>query len=62
MDIPISCSLAAGDEANDISMIQTAALGIAMQNAADIVKQAADLITETDNDHDGLAPILMENM
>lgn len=62
LDIPISRSLAAGDEANDISMIQTAALGIAMQNAADIVKQAADLITETDNDHDGLAPILMENM
>lgn len=62
LDIPLAHSLAAGDEANDISMIQTAALGIAMQNAADRVKQVADLITQTDNNHDGLAPIFMENL
>lgn len=59
LNIPLSNTLAAGDEANDISMLQTAAIGIAMQNAKDCVKQAADLITQTDNDHDGLAPILL---
>lgn len=60
LNIPLSNTLAAGDEANDLSMIQAAAIGIAMQNAKDCVKQAADLITQTDNDHDGLAPILLQ--
>lgn len=60
LDIPISNTLAAGDEANDVSMLQAASLGIAMSNAKDYVKQAADLVTETDNDHDGLAPILLQ--
>ncbi len=62
LNIPVSRSLAAGDEANDISMLQAASIGIAMQNAADYVKQAANRITLTDNDHDGLAPILLENL
>ena len=60
LNIPLSRTIAAGDEANDISMLQAAALGIAMSNAKDYVKQAANLITETDNDHDGLAPILLQ--
>ena len=51
-------TLAAGDADNDISMIRAAGIGIAMKNAADTVKAAADVITEEDNDHDGLAPIL----
>lgn len=51
-------TIAAGDADNDISMIREAGIGIAMINAADTVKAAADVITVTDNDHDGLAPIL----
>lgn len=58
LHIPIANALAAGDEANDISMLQAAGTGIAMLNAKDTVKAAADLITATDNDHDGLAAIL----
>lgn len=61
LHIPLSHTMAAGDEANDISMLQSAAIGIAMSNAKDYVKQAADLVTETDNDHDGLAPILLQH-
>ncbi|MCR5032984.1 MAG: Cof-type HAD-IIB family hydrolase [Lachnospiraceae bacterium] len=49
---------AAGDAENDISMIQAAGCGIAMLNADKKVKEAADLITKNDNDHDGLADIL----
>lgn len=60
LNIPISNTLAAGDAANDITMIQTAAVGIAMLNATDEVKKSADIITETDNSHDGLAPILLK--
>lgn len=50
--------IAAGDGENDMSMIQAAGVGVAMLNAPDNVKAVADIITETDNNHDGLAPIL----
>ncbi len=50
---------AAGDEQNDISMIEAAGCGIAMANATDKVKRSADVITEKDNDHDGLAPYIL---
>lgn len=62
LDIPIKNSFAAGDEANDISMLQAAGCGIAMLNAKDDVKKTADIITQTDNDHDGLAEILLNNL
>ena len=39
-------------------MIKYAGLGIGMINGSDNVKAAADVVTETDNNHDGLAPIL----
>lgn len=58
LSIPLSETLAAGDAANDISMLQAAGCGIAMLNARDEVKEAADIITKTDNNHDGLAEIL----
>lgn len=62
LDIPLENALAAGDEANDISMIEAAGIGIAMQNGRDEVKKAAGIITENDNDHDGLADILLQNI
>lgn len=62
LHIPTSNALAAGDEANDISMIQAAGTGIAMLNAKEEVKAAADIITTADNNHDGLAEILLNNL
>jgi hypothetical protein len=44
---------ACGDGYNDIPMIQYAGLGIAMANAKDPVKEAADVITLS-NDEDGI--------
>lgn len=55
---PLSDSYAAGDADNDISMIKAAGTGIAMRNAADYMKQAADVVTELDNDQDGLAHMM----
>ena len=46
--------IAIGDGFNDLSMIQYAGLGIAMENAQDVVKQAADFITLA-NEEDGVA-------
>lgn len=58
LNIPVSDTLAAGDEENDISMIRAAGLGIAMKNGIPSVKDAADAVTGTDNNHDGLVPFL----
>lgn len=42
--------MALGDNENDISMLQSAGLGIAMKDARDQVKEAADEVTESNND------------
>lgn len=46
-----------GDGYNDISMIRYAGIGVAMGNAQPEVKEAADVITRS-NDEDGLVPII----
>ena len=54
LDISLAEVIAIGDGTNDISLLATAGLGIAMGNAHDEVKQVADYIT-LDVDHSGLA-------
>ena len=46
--------MAFGDGENDISMLEAAGIGVAMGNAEDSVKEAADLVT-LENDRDGVA-------
>ena len=43
-----------GDAGNDLHMIEYAGLGVAMENAFDEVKEAADYITDS-NENDGVA-------
>lgn len=59
LGIPVENTFAAGDEQNDISMIEAAGCGIAMINGTDIVKKSANVITRFDNDHDGLAEFIL---
>lgn len=49
--------IACGDGLNDLSMIKYAGLGVAMGNAQPAVKEAADVITLS-NDEDGIVPII----
>lgn len=49
--------MAIGDEENDISMIEFAGIGVAMENAVPAVKEVANEIT-VDNDHDGVAKVI----
>lgn len=49
--------IAIGDNINDIPMLKYAGLGIAMGNAPDRVKKAADLVTLS-NDEDGVAKFI----
>ncbi|NLE02531.1 MAG: HAD family phosphatase [Fibrobacter sp.] len=46
--------MACGDGFNDLSMIEFAGMGVAMANAQDVVKQASDYITLS-NEEDGVA-------
>lgn len=46
-----------GDEANDLSMISYAGLGVAMGNATEKVKETANMVTLS-NDEDGIAQAL----
>ncbi|NLK84715.1 MAG: HAD family phosphatase [Aeromonadales bacterium] len=50
----IENSMAFGDAENDLAMIEAAGLGVAMSNGFEIIKEAADVITKT-NDEDGVA-------
>lgn len=58
LSIPICECAACGDALNDVEMVREAGLGIAVQNAIMECKQAADHITES-NDEDGIAKAIM---
>ena len=51
--------IAFGDGQNDIPMLKLAGTGIAMANATDEVKRAADMVTCSNNE-DGIAEALEE--
>ena len=53
--------IAVGDGFNDLSMIQYAGLGVAMANAQEPVRQAADYITLS-NEEDGVAAVVEKFM
>ena len=43
--------MAIGDNENDLSMIEYAGLGVAMGNAVPLVKEAANVVTKTNEEH-----------
>ena len=49
--------MAIGDEENDLPMIEYAGMGVAMDNAVAMVKEAADVITAS-NVADGVAQVV----
>lgn len=52
-------TIAVGDSGNDITMIRAAGVGVAMGNATDEIKAAADMITD-DIDKDGIYNAFVE--
>ena len=58
--IPREQIIAFGDSANDIAMLEYAGLGVAMANAGEAVKKAADAVTSCTNDEEGVARFLEE--
>lgn len=57
--IQMSETIAIGDSLNDVSMIREAGLGVAMGNAQEIVKEVADHITLTNEEH-GVARVIQD--
>ncbi len=57
---PEEC-IAFGDAENDISMLNFAGISVAMANAQEKVKAVADIIAD-DNNHDGIAKVLYEQI
>lgn len=56
--VPLGEVIAIGDSENDLSMIQAAGLGVAVANAQEHVKAAADYVTETTCEQDAVADVL----
>lgn len=48
--IPIESSVAVGDNLNDLSMVEAAGIGVAVGNAVQGLKDAADYVSVTNND------------
>ena len=57
LGVDIGETVAVGDGHNDVEILQTAGLGVAMGNASDDIKQFAGYVT-ADNDHDGVAEVI----
>lgn len=57
LEISRENTIACGDGFNDLSMIQYAGVGVAMENAVEPVKKEADFITLSNNE-DGIAKVI----
>ncbi len=58
LGIPLEHTVAAGDERNDIPMLDAAHIGVAVKNAHEDVQRAADYITEHSNGESAIAEII----
>ena len=61
LGVPMREVVAVGDHLNDISMIEAAGVGVAVANAAPATLDAADYVTES-NDDDGVGKLLRRIM
>ncbi len=57
LNIDIKNVIAIGDSYNDISMVEVAGLGVAMENGVEEIKKIADYVTDT-NENDGVAKVI----
>ncbi|MBE9915346.1 HAD family phosphatase [Paenibacillus donghaensis] len=57
LGLEMSEVIAVGDSMNDLAAIEAAGLGVAMGNAQQVVREAADFVTAS-NDDDGIAEVI----
>lgn len=61
LGLDMSQAVAVGDSLNDLAVIEAAGLGVAMGNAQDQVKEAADLIVASNNE-DGIVQVIRDHI
>lgn len=59
LDIPIDQTIACGDSENDLDILKAAGLGVAMANAPEDIRQKADDVTKSNDEH-GVAAMLQK--
>lgn len=57
--IPIEKTMSFGDNYNDVPMIEAAGLGVAVQNSAEPLKEAADFVSPFTNDEDAVGKTMV---
>lgn len=62
LNIPMEHTIAVGDAENDITMLETAAVGAVMKNANAQMKQYGNYITEKTNNEGGVAEVIQKFM
>lgn len=60
LNVPINEIIAVGDGGNDVPMLQTAGLGIAVANSEEYVKPHADVVYRYSNEQDAIMHIIEE--
>ena len=50
LGVPMECTMACGDSQNDLAMLETVAVAVAMGNATPEVKRIADFVSKTNNE------------
>ena len=58
LNIPLSQTMAIGDNFNDLSMITVAGLGISVGNGQEAIKKIADYVCVADNNQDAISEVL----
>lgn len=58
LNIPLEDTVAVGNAKNDISMIDMANIGVAVQNATSDLKEKADYETKKDHEHGAVAEVI----
>lgn len=61
LEIPLNEVAAVGDNYNDLTMIQYAGLGVAMENGETEIKENADWVTKS-NEEDGIANLIYKKI
>jgi Cof subfamily protein (haloacid dehalogenase superfamily) len=58
LGIAVEDTIAVGDQINDLTMLKSAGLGIAVKNAVDEAKAAADAVLDATNDENAIGRVL----
>ena len=60
LSIDMAQTMAIGDNFNDLEMIRAAGIGVAVANAPEEIRAAADIVLQADHEHDAVAEAIRQ--